>query len=103
MVGPGPGRILDLNLGLLRRARRQGAGSGRHRPDARGAVVQRRGPELRQERAPACPPAFGAPSVVDRFAQTSPRVLLAVDGYAYGGKNFDRRPEVAAIAAQLPG
>ena len=40
---------------------------------------------------------------IDRFAQTSPRVLLGVDGYAYGGKKFDRRPEVAAIAAELPG
>jgi acetoacetyl-CoA synthetase len=50
----------------------------------------------------SCSPDFGAHSVVDRFAQTGPRVLLAVDGYAYGGKKFDRRPEVAAIAAQLP-
>ena len=50
----------------------------------------------------SCSPDFGAHSVVDRFAQTAPRVLLAVDGYAYGGKKFDRRPEVAAIAAQLP-
>ena len=51
----------------------------------------------------SCSPDFGAHSVIDRFAQTSPRVLLAVDGYAYGGKKFDRRPEVSAIAAQLPG
>jgi acetoacetyl-CoA synthetase len=50
----------------------------------------------------SCSPDFGAHSVIDRFAQTAPRVLLAVDGYAYGGKKFDRRPEVAAIAAQLP-
>jgi acetoacetyl-CoA synthetase len=50
----------------------------------------------------SCSPDFGAHSVVDRFAQTAPRVLLAVDGYAYGGKTFDRRAEVAAIAAQLP-
>jgi acetoacetyl-CoA synthetase len=33
----------------------------------------------------------------------SPKVLIAVDGYAYGGKTFDRRSEVAAIAAELPG
>jgi acetoacetyl-CoA synthetase len=51
----------------------------------------------------SCSPDFGAHSVIDRFAQISPRVLLAVDGYAYGGKRFDRRPEVAAIAAALPG
>jgi acetoacetyl-CoA synthetase len=51
----------------------------------------------------SCSPDFGAHSVIDRFAQVSPRVLLAVDGYCYGGKRFDRRPEVAAIAAELPG
>jgi acetoacetyl-CoA synthetase len=50
----------------------------------------------------ACSPDFGAHSVIDRFAQTAPRVLIAVDGYAYGGKSFDRRAEVAAIAAALP-
>jgi acetoacetyl-CoA synthetase len=48
-------------------------------------------------------PEFGARSVVDRFAQIEPKVLLAVDGYRYGGKDFDRRETVAGIAAQLPG
>jgi acetoacetyl-CoA synthetase len=51
----------------------------------------------------SCSPDFGAPAVIDRFAQVSPKVLIAVDGYVYGGKTFDRRPEVAAIAAELPG
>ena len=35
-------------------------------------------------------PEFGAQSVIDRFAQIEPKVLLAVDGYRYGGKDFDR-------------
>jgi len=51
----------------------------------------------------ACSPDFGATSVIDRFAQTSPKVLIAVDGYVYGGKRFDRGTEVAAIASALPG
>ena len=51
----------------------------------------------------SCSPDFGAHSVIDRFAQISPKVLLGVDGYAYGGKRFDRRGELAAIAAELPG
>jgi acetoacetyl-CoA synthetase len=51
----------------------------------------------------SCSPDFGATSVIDRFAQISPKVLIAVNGYAYGGKQFDRRPQVAAIAAALPG
>ena len=40
-------------------------------------------------------PEFGARSVIDRFAQIEPKVLLAVDGYRYGGKDFDRREVVA--------
>ena len=51
----------------------------------------------------SCSPDFGAPSVIDRFAQVSPKVLIAVDGYAYNGKTFDRQHEVAVIAAALPG
>lgn len=39
------------------------------------------------------------PSVVDRFAQVEPKVLIAVDGYERRGKWIDRRDEVAAIRA----
>ncbi len=46
-------------------------------------------------------PEFGARSVVDRFAQIEPKVLLAVDGYRYGGKDFDRREVVEQIAAEI--
>ncbi len=51
----------------------------------------------------ACSPDFGAPAVLDRFAQVSPAVLIAVDGYVYGGRRFDRRRQVADIAGRLPG
>ena len=51
----------------------------------------------------SCSPDFGASSVIDRFAQISPKVLIAVGGYSYGGKVFDRQDEVASIAAALPG
>src|SRR5258708_23180198 len=50
----------------------------------------------------SCSPDFGAPSVVDRFAQIEPKVMLAVDGYRYGGRDFDRREVVAGISAQIP-
>ena len=43
----------------------------------------------------SCSPDFGARSVIDRFAQIEPKVLLAVDGYRYGGKDFDRCETVA--------
>jgi len=47
-------------------------------------------------------PEFGARSVIDRFAQIEPKVLLAVDGYRHGGKDFDRQAVVAGIVAELP-
>jgi len=50
----------------------------------------------------SCAPEFGIRSVVDRFAQIEPKVLLAVDGYRYGGKDFDRSETIAALQAQLP-
>jgi len=50
----------------------------------------------------SCSPDFGPSSVVDRFAQIEPKVLFAVDGYRYGGKDFDRRDTVAALQEAMP-
>jgi acetoacetyl-CoA synthetase len=50
----------------------------------------------------SCSPDFGAKSVIDRFAQIEPKVLFAVDGYRYGGKDFDRRDVVAELQAAMP-
>jgi acetoacetyl-CoA synthetase len=47
-------------------------------------------------------PEFGARSVIDRFAQIEPKVLLAVDGYRHGGKDFDRTSVVQGILEELP-
>jgi len=46
-------------------------------------------------------PEFGARSVIDRFAQIEPKVLLAIDGYRYGGKGFDRHEVVEGIAREI--
>lgn len=50
----------------------------------------------------SCAPEFGTQSVVDRWKQIEPTVLLTVDGYRYGDKPIDRRAEVAAIREALP-
>ena len=50
----------------------------------------------------SCSPDFGTRSVVDRFAQIEPAVLLAVDGYTYNGKDYPRTGVVAEVAGQLP-
>ncbi len=40
--------------------------------------------------------------MVDRFAQIEPKVLLCVDGYRYGGRDFDRRDVISGLQAQMP-
>ncbi|CAN5325532.1 acetoacetate--CoA ligase [soil metagenome] len=44
---------------------------------------------------------YSAPAVVDRFAQLAPVVLVAADGYRYGGKQHDRRAHVDEVRATL--
>ena len=51
----------------------------------------------------ACAPDFGGQSVVDRLAQVEPAVLVAVDGYRFGGREHDRTSVVADLRAALPG
>jgi acetoacetyl-CoA synthetase len=50
----------------------------------------------------SCSPDFGAGSVVDRMEQIEPKVLIAVDGYRYGGKDHDRMEVVARLQREIP-
>ncbi|MCX2732485.1 acetoacetate--CoA ligase [Saccharopolyspora sp. NFXS83] len=51
----------------------------------------------------SCSPDFGVRAVADRFVQIEPTVLVAVDGYVYGGRTFDIRSTVDELRAELPG
>ncbi|MGL5461350.1 MAG: acetoacetate--CoA ligase, partial [Aeromonas veronii] len=46
-------------------------------------------------------PDFGEASVVERFGQTRPRVLFAVDGYRYNGKAIDIQDKVVGVVSQI--
>jgi acetoacetyl-CoA synthetase len=50
----------------------------------------------------SCAPEFGIRAVIDRFAQIEPTMLLTVDGYRYGGREFDIRAVVAQVVEQVP-
>ena len=50
----------------------------------------------------ASSPDFGTPSVLARLQQVEPAVLIAADGYYYGGREYDRRPAIEEIVAALP-
>jgi acetoacetyl-CoA synthetase len=45
---------------------------------------------------------FGSKTVLDRFRQIEPKLILVADGYSFGGKIFDKRTEAAAIVSSLP-
>ena len=47
-------------------------------------------------------PDFGVESVVDRFSQIKPKAIIAVDGYHYNGKPFDKTDIVKNIVSSLP-
>jgi acetoacetyl-CoA synthetase len=49
-----------------------------------------------------CAPDFGTKGVIDRFQQIAPTVLIAVDGYRFGGRDVDRTETVAELRQQLP-
>ncbi|MDP7579515.1 MAG: acetoacetate--CoA ligase, partial [SAR202 cluster bacterium] len=50
----------------------------------------------------SCSPEFGISSVIERFRQIQPTVMLATDGHQYGGKVFDSMDAVWEIEDQLP-
>lgn len=49
----------------------------------------------------SCSPDFGTRSVIDRFKQIEPKVLLTVDGYQYGGKSFDCLTAISELQQSL--
>jgi acetoacetyl-CoA synthetase len=50
----------------------------------------------------ACAPDFGTRSVLDRLGQVEAKVLIAVDGYRFGGREYDRRETVAELQGAMP-
>ncbi|ART46780.1 acetoacetate--CoA ligase [Acidovorax carolinensis] len=49
-----------------------------------------------------CAPDMGTHAVLDRFRQIAPKVLIAVDGVTYGGRDHDRLAVLAELRAALP-
>ena len=45
---------------------------------------------------------FGVATVLDRFQQISPKVLLVTSGYEYNGKEIDCLEKISEIVAELP-
>ncbi|MGE4247674.1 MAG: acetoacetate--CoA ligase, partial [Parvibaculaceae bacterium] len=50
----------------------------------------------------SCSPDFGEHGILDRFGQIAPKLLVACDGYHYGGKTFDLGDKISAVLEKLP-
>jgi acetoacetyl-CoA synthetase len=50
----------------------------------------------------SCSPDFGVQGVLDRFGQIEPKILFCVDGYLYGGKEFDSQEKTSQVLDKLP-
>lgn len=50
----------------------------------------------------ACGQDYSAPAALDRLGQLEPKVLIAADGYRFGGKAHTRTGEVEQLRAGLP-
>jgi acetoacetyl-CoA synthetase len=50
----------------------------------------------------SCSPDFGEQAVLDRFGQIRPKLLFAVDGYRYAGKEIDLSARLQRLVAALP-
>lgn len=48
-------------------------------------------------------PDFGVQGILDRFGQIKPKVLIAVDGYTYNGKEIDCTSKIKEAAGQIEG
>ena len=49
-----------------------------------------------------CGQDYSPAAAAERLGQLEPVVLIAADGYRYGGREFDRRGSVSELAALLP-
>ncbi|HEX3566188.1 MAG TPA: AMP-binding protein, partial [Acidimicrobiales bacterium] len=50
----------------------------------------------------SCAPEFGTEGMLDRFTQIEPTVLVAVEGYRYGGRYYSLSHKIEALEASLP-
>lgn len=96
------GQVARARAGLLRLGVKRGDRVAAFLPNGPEAVVGFLASASLGATWSSCSPEFGVKSVLDRFAQIEPKVLLAVDGYSHGGKPFDRAEAVDEVARALP-
>jgi len=49
----------------------------------------------------SCSPDFGYQGIMERFGQTKPKVLFAVNGYSYNGKIFESLEKISKVSDEI--
>jgi len=96
------GQVAAVRAGLVRRGVGRGDRVVAYMPNIPETVVAMLATTSLGATWASCSPDFGTRAVIDRLAQLEPAVLLAVDGYRYGGKDFDRLREIGELERALP-
>src|SRR5215204_217934 len=96
------GKVASLAAGLKELGVARGDTVGAYVPNVREALVAFLACASLGAIWSSCSPDFGVESVVDRLAQIEPRVLFAIDGYRYGGKDHDRIETLARLQEEIP-
>lgn len=95
------GRVGRVRVGLQKLGIRPGDVVAAYLPNTPEAVIASLATASLGAIWSSCAPEFGVKSVIDRFSQITPKILLTVDGYRYGDRVVDRRSEVREIVANL--
>ena len=96
------GQVAAVRAGLVRLGVKRGDRVVAYMPNVPETVVALLATSSLGATWASCSPDFGTRAVVDRFQQLEPTVLIAVDGYRYAGRDFDRMSELDEIERALP-
>ncbi len=91
--------VAGFAAGLRRSGIRHGDRVAGYIPNMPEAIVAALGAAAIGAVWSSCSPDFGVRGVLDRFGQIEPKILVAADGYVYGGKRHDARSKVDEIVA----
>ena len=96
------GQVSTFAHALIRMGVRPGDRVAAYLPNMPEAIIGALGAAAIGAIWSSCSPDFGVQGVLDRFGQIEPVVLLAADGYFYGGKTHDCMTRLAEIVPALP-
>jgi acetoacetyl-CoA synthetase len=95
------GQVAAFAAALRRAGIRPGDRIAGYLPNLPEAIIAALGAAAVGAMWSSCSPDFGVQGILDRFGQIGPRILVAADGYVYGGKQHDCLERLVAVTRSL--